>query len=116
MIDTRNACSGSDNWMASNDFKGGTPGKKNSVDAVNKDLQPPELLRAYAADSVSLILIFDEPLDSSNAAIASNYTISDGIGIPLSASTNAPLFNKVQLRTACCFKPKIKSILSLQRV
>ena len=29
MIDTKNPCSGFANWKASNDLKGGTPGKKN---------------------------------------------------------------------------------------
>jgi len=39
MTDTKNPCSGFSNWIASNDPKGGTPGKKNSVDAINKDQQ-----------------------------------------------------------------------------
>ena len=64
MIDTKNPCSGFSNWIASTEGKGGTPGKKNSVDASNPDKIPPSLLRAYATDSVSIILVFDEPLDS----------------------------------------------------
>ena len=99
MIDTKNPCSGFSNWISSNDLKGGTPGKKNSADGINKDAQPPVLVSAFAADSVNLILTFDEPLDSTTAATASNYTISDNIGIAQSA-TAAPLFNKVQLRTS----------------
>lgn len=100
MIDTQNPCSGSSNWTASTDMKGGTPGKKNSVDAVNKDRQPPVLLRAYAADSINITLRFDEPLDSLSAININNYSISDGVGIPLSANTVAPLFNTVQLKSA----------------
>jgi hypothetical protein len=100
MIDTQNPCSGFSNWIASNDSKGGTPGKKNSVDAVNKDQQPPVLVSAFAADSLNIIVTFDEPLDSLSAAAAGNYNISDGVGIPQSAVPAAPLFNKVQLQSA----------------
>ncbi len=98
MIDTKNPCSGFSNWKASTDIKGGTPGKKNAVDAVNADVAAPQLLRAYAADSVNISLVFDEPLDSLKAATAANYSISDGIGVPQSAVAIAPTFDKVNVR------------------
>ena len=98
MIDTKNPCSGFTNWKASADTKGGTPAKKNSVDAVNADAQAPQLLRAFATDSVNISLVFDEPLDSLKAATAASYNISDGIGIPQSAIAVAPTFDKVTLR------------------
>jgi len=98
MIDTKNPCSGFTNWKASTDVKGGTPEKKNSVDAVNKDVTAPQLLRAFATDSINVVLVFDEPLDSLKAATAANYNISDGIGIPQSAITVSPGFDKVNLR------------------
>jgi Lamin Tail Domain/CHU_C Type IX secretion signal domain len=100
MIDTKNPCSGFSNWTASNDLKGGTPGKKNSADALNKDQQLPSLLRAFATDSTSITLVFDEPLDSLSAVTANDYTISEGIGAPRSVTATAPLFNKVQLSIA----------------
>ena len=98
MIDPQNPCSGSGNWKASTDTKGGTPGKKNSVDGVNKDVTGPQLLRAFATDSMNIVLVFDEPLDSLKAATAANYSISDGIGIPQSAVTVSPGFEKVSVR------------------
>jgi hypothetical protein len=97
MIDTKNPCSGFINWKASVDLKGGTPAKKNSADAVNADATAPQLLRAYATDSVNISLVFDEPLDSLKASTGGNYSISDGIGIPQSAITIAPVFDKVSL-------------------
>ena len=100
MIDTKNPCNGFTNWKASTDTKGGTPGKKNSVDAVNSDKTPPRLLRAYATDSVSVTLIFDEPLDSLNAATIANYSISDGIGQPLISTPTTPFFDHVALKLA----------------
>ena len=98
MIDTKNPCNGASNWTASVDVKGGTPAKKNSVDASNPDNMPPKLLRAYATDSVNIILVFDEPLDSLKGATASNYNISDGVGSPPSAMTVPPVFDKVNLK------------------
>jgi hypothetical protein len=98
MIDTKNACSGFSNWRASADINGGTPGKKNSVDAANADQAAPQLLRAYAADSVNVTLVFDEPLDSLKAATAANYIISDGTGTPQTATAQQPVFDRVNLK------------------
>jgi hypothetical protein len=98
MIDTKNPCSGYSNWKASADIKGGTPGKKNSVDAANIDKGSPKLLRAFAVDNLNITLVFDEPLDSLKGATAASYSISDGIGAPLSAITVAPVFNQVTLK------------------
>lgn len=97
MIDTHNPCTGSSNWTASVDPSGGTPGRKNSVDAANPDVASPRLLRAFATDSVRVVLVFSEPLDSVRASQAGAYTISDGIGVPLSAFANGPLFTHVTL-------------------
>jgi hypothetical protein len=98
MQDTHLACMGGDNWSASIDPKGGTPGRKNSIDGLNKDDQPPVLRYAYAIDSITMIAIFNEPLDSMKAANASYYSINEGIGRSFQASPIGPLFDKVQLR------------------
>jgi len=97
MIDTKNPCTGSINWKASADSKGGTPGKINSANGMNADKDQPSLLRAYAKDSVSIVLVFDEPLDSGKAAILASYMISDGIGIPRTAVVNSPISDRVSL-------------------
>ncbi len=96
MIDTKNPCAGMSNWKASVDTKGGTPGKKNSIDGVNTDQTPPALINSYSRGANIIILNFDEPLDSVNASNAANYTISNSITI-LSAQAIGPLFNSVQL-------------------
>ena len=98
MIDTKNPCSGFSNWKASTDLKGGTPGRKNSVDAANADKTSPKLLRAFAVDNLNITLVFDEPLDSAKGATAASYSISDGIGIPQSAVSVAPVFDRVNLK------------------
>ncbi|HSR38493.1 MAG TPA: lamin tail domain-containing protein, partial [Phnomibacter sp.] len=96
MIDSQQPCSGAANWTASVDAKGGTPGKTNSVQRNNPDASGPRLLYAFANTANSVTLTFDEPLDSSKAAAAANYTISDGIGIS-TARPQAPFFNTVSL-------------------
>ena len=98
MTDTKNPCSGISNWKASTNLKGGSPGSKNSNDAINPDKISPKLLRAYALDSTTLILSFDEPLDSMKAATVNNYNISDGVDKPIAAIALAPAFNKVSLK------------------
>jgi len=96
MVDTKNPCGAANNWRASVDARGGTPGIKNSVDGSNTDQQPPALLRAFANGS-TVVVSFDEPLDSLSAATAANYTLSNGGGTAVAAVCIAPLFNTVQL-------------------
>ncbi len=98
MMDTKNPCIGFSNWKASTDTRGGTPGKRNSVDTLNPDKKSPRLLRAYATDSLTIILVFDEPLDSLKAAIPANFSISDGIGVAVGAVSVSPVFDRVSLK------------------
>lgn len=97
IIDPRNPCSGINNWKASIDANGGTPGKRNSVDAINIDQTPPGLKSAFLVDTTTIILTFDEPLDSSSAATISRYSISPSVAIT-SAIALAPSYTQVQLK------------------
>jgi hypothetical protein len=97
MIDPHSPCAGSSNWTASIGLAGGTPGKKNSVDAVNKDNSSPRLKYAYSIDSATIIAMFDEPVDSLAGATAGNYSLDGSVSI-VTATTLAPLFNSVQLK------------------
>lgn len=97
MTDPSNPCSGGSNWMASGASSGGTPGKKNANDAPNEDQAGPRLLNAYSTDSLTIVLVFDEPVDSLSGANVSNYRIDGGVN-PLNGITVPPLFNQVQLQ------------------
>lgn len=97
MIDATNPCQGAGNWKASSDVSGGTPGSRNSVTADNKDTKAPQPMHAYAKDSVSIELLFDEPLDSINAANANNYVLGNYTGRVIKAAPLPPLFNEVLL-------------------
>ena len=96
MIDTKNPCGSSNNWKASNDALGGSPGKRNSVDANNVDQNPPSLKRTYTMDAYTIIAVFDEPVDSSSGSITNNFFINHGLAIA-NAAALAPLFNTVKL-------------------
>ena len=97
MIDTHNPCGGISNWKASKDVTGGTPGKINSVAAINTDHIPPGLQKAFASDSINITLTFDEPLDSVSATTITRYSISDGILIQ-SVKVIPPMFDRVKLK------------------
>ncbi len=97
MIDTKNPCSGISNWKASIEARGGSPGIKNSVEAVNNDQSVPSSKNAYAIDNLSIVIVFDEPVDSLKGATIANYIIDGGLSIQ-SAISISPLFDKVQLR------------------
>lgn len=99
MIDATNPCTGSSNWKAGTDSRGGTPGSKNSIDGVTTDETPPQLKRAYALDPTTLVLVFDESLDSTAASLASRYTGSQGLAVA-AARALPPMFNTVQLTLA----------------
>ena len=97
MIDTKNPCAGIINWKASADVRGGSPGIKNSVDAVNNDQASPSVKNAYAIDNLNIVIVFDEPVDSLKGATLANYSIDGGLSLQ-TATSISPLFNQVQLR------------------
>ncbi|HLA57695.1 MAG TPA: lamin tail domain-containing protein, partial [Puia sp.] len=98
MKDPANPCTGMGNWAASISPDGGTPGKKNSVNAQYPDPDAPSLIRAMAVDSLNLVLLFDEATDSASASDITHYSVSDGIGFPEKAIGSAPFFDRVELR------------------
>jgi hypothetical protein len=98
MVDTKNPCSAEENWRASIDARGGTPGTKNSVDGHNPDVQPPAFIRAYAIDSITVAAVFNEPLDSNEAMIPHRYILDDPSVMTLTSALKGPLFNEVELK------------------
>jgi hypothetical protein len=64
MMDPANPCGCGENWEASTNAAGGTPGRVNSILQENTDLTIPVAERAVIVDSVTLQIIFSEPMDS----------------------------------------------------
>jgi len=97
MIDTKNPCTGKNNWKSSSDIKGGSPGKINSIDGILEDNIAPVLIKTYSMDSINLIAMFDEPIDSLAATVITNYSFSHQIKI-LSSQPQPPIFDRVLIR------------------
>jgi Lamin Tail Domain len=115
MIDTQSPCTGSSNWKASISPIGGTPGRKNAIDAINNDDIAPKLQRAYTTDNITIILVFDEPIDSLTGATLANYTIDGGLSL-INAITIAPVFNEVQLKISTPLLPNTVYTITASQV
>ncbi len=63
LIDPQNSCGEENNWTASEDVAGGSPGKQNSVNANKPDLVGPKLLTVVVLQHNQLLLKFDEKLE-----------------------------------------------------
>ncbi|MDZ4844445.1 MAG: lamin tail domain-containing protein [Chitinophagales bacterium] len=98
MLDTDYPCSGAENWKASNNVAGGTPGKINSENGANPDETSPALNYALVQDSLHLTLVFDEALDVASAQ-PQNFSIDNGIVIDSATFTNEAL-NEIKLTLA----------------
>lgn len=107
-IDPNNPCGGANNWWASNNAKGGTPGQKNSIFGQKPDISAPEIQRIAVIDSLTIFVSFTESLDSASLFNKMAYLIRDSIGNPINIISNYPNYNSVQLKLA---KPLQKSII-----
>ena len=92
LIDPNNPCGERDNWAASENTKGGTPGKQNSVFANKPDLTSPKILSFFPELPTKLAIEFDEKLDLGSLALT-NFSIQPASTI-LKAS-----FKDISLRT-----------------
>lgn len=97
MTDPGNPCGCSDNWKASKDAMGGTPGKINAAIKSNPDLDPPILCRAVISDSSSLKVTFSESMDSVSMLTTSNWIISPGYNNPVKVIPVSPGFTSAEL-------------------
>lgn len=111
MKDEHYPCAGKLNWTASNDNKGATPGQPNSGRESFTDNDGPTLINSRTINPSTLILRFDEPIDSTSAALSDHYSIDKGITIS-KAVTLPPLFNEVQLFLNSSLQEKIIYTLS----
>jgi hypothetical protein len=105
--DPGNPCAGEDNWKASVDPTGGTPGRRNSVLASNPDAVAPQLLRVSVITPDTIEAFFSESIDSTTMLNLSIYAIDNGIGNPVSADAAGPTFNSIKLALGTSLQPSI---------
>ncbi|MEJ6982140.1 lamin tail domain-containing protein [Pedobacter sp. P351] len=96
-IENQSICTASQNWMASNNPDGGTPGMQNSVHKLNSN-QPLTIIQASLIDSLNISLKFNRAPDSLIASNPDNYTINNGAGKPSAVKINSDAFNEVSLQ------------------
>ncbi|GAA3923840.1 lamin tail domain-containing protein [Hymenobacter algoricola] len=114
LIDPANPCGGLENWTASVDPSGGTPGRANSVRATNPDRTPPALLRALAISATTVRLFFGEKLDSVQAASPGLYQLSPANTIT-QVSPGGPDFRTVDLMLGTPLLPSQAQTVRVQR-
>lgn len=96
-IDPNNPCAGITNWRASNNASGGTPGTTNSINAINPDNAPPQVLRVAVIAADTIQIYFNESLDSTTMLNPAIYSIDNGIGVPIQLTLISPDFKSVRL-------------------
>ncbi|MEO5910178.1 MAG: lamin tail domain-containing protein [Pelobium sp.] len=100
LIDPFSVCKPSQNYSASNDVSGGTPGRQNSIYLSNKTTDPLKFISAVLKDSLTITLTFNRGLDSLQATLTAQYSVNNGVGSPQSVFPIAPSFSSVELRYA----------------
>ena len=114
MMDATNYCAGADNWTASTDASGGTPGKANSVRAARPDATAPALLRAVALNATTVRAYFSEKLDSAAAATLGRYALAAPGPALVRAVPVAPDFRQVDLTLGAALQPSRPTSLAVQ--
>ncbi len=89
IIDPKNVCSEQDNWAASENPSGGTPGKQNSIFANKPDLIGPQLVAISPLSPTILKMNFNEKLEKDLSP--AEFTITPSIPIAKSYFTDITL-------------------------
>lgn len=116
LIDPKNVCGGTQNWSASADVLGATPGKQNSIYHSQISTEIPKLLSASVIDSLTVQVEFSKPVDSLSAVQIANYSINNGIGYPVSVIIQSPNFDTVILKFAKELVRGIESTIIVSRI
>lgn len=99
MINPRYGCGGMENWIASNDPAGGTPGTKNSVASDNIPATTINIVNAFLQPADTLVVQFNKTVDSAAAVRPENYSLSSGLAIQRIVCT-LPFFNEIKIALA----------------
>src|SRR5678816_4894648 len=70
----------------------------------DRDQIGPKLKNTFVVDSVTIVAVFDEPVDRLQGATIGNYQMDGGLSI-VNAMTVPPVFNTVQLSLNAALSP-----------
>jgi len=93
--------SGIDNWIASTDPSGGTPGSQNSVYSTDPDLNPPTVASYNLLTNSTIEVQFSKFMDSVSLRLLANYSIT---GRTITNVSTAFPFNQVILTLDAAFQ------------
>lgn len=96
-VDVNNPCGGVNNWKVSCNQSGGTPGSKNSVIAENADVYSPEVMYATVKNDSSVLIVFNEQIDTLTLKNNTSYFCDHNIGNPKSIKLHAPGYYSADL-------------------
>lgn len=115
-IDPEFACLNAENWRASEDPSGGTPGRENSIKGTFNDVTPPTLITAFPTSGGSLVHVeFSEIMDEFGLLDVSQYSIEPAIGI-LGVLTSGPTSTGIDLMLQGNLQPRIVYCLTVNGV
>lgn len=112
-IDPNTACGEGLNWRASLNTNGGTPGKRNSVFGVYNDNVAPLAVSFDIILPDTVLIVFNENIDSVTAANTNNYSLNNGIGNPASVLVFS---NQVKLIFSSEIDSSISYTLTIQNI
>ena len=112
MIDSKNPCGGGENWHASYNLNGGTPGFRNSGRASNPDLTLPDLDKIILINPSRLKVFFTESADSTSITNLAGYSIDNGIGV-VGVEPVRPDYKSVYLNLSTAISSGITYTLAL---
>lgn len=113
LIDINNPCGEEDNWTASENDNGGTPGKVNSVNGNKPDVTGPKLLSVLVATPQELLLVFDEKLEKSLSP--DWFTIEPAIEI-VAASHSSLSLREVRLTLGAPLAARVRYLLTISNL
>ncbi|MBW6492470.1 MAG: lamin tail domain-containing protein [Lentimicrobium sp.] len=113
MIDPANPCAGAENWRASINPSGGTPGSINSVNGVNPDILSPEIEKISITGPETIRVFFNESIDSLSISSPARYRVDNGFGSPSTIKLNPPDYRSANLNFDAAFADGVIYTLSV---
>lgn len=109
-------CDDAVNWKASNDANGGTPGVQNSVYSIVADVAAPVPQYVSVTDSLHVTVCFNEAISSNLVSTTTNYSISNGIGNPITATVSSSSTKCIDLVLASALQNPTNYVLTLSNL